>query len=114
MKRYIEQVLHPQGIDDLDAWLATWPVWPGCVNLAEEVVRMNRAVEQYQLPDHLPVDVPVLVLTGTNGPDFLRESARVVHEALPHSRLVEFDGISHSGPAEAPDQIAAEVDAFRR
>jgi pimeloyl-ACP methyl ester carboxylesterase len=113
VKRYIEQVLHPDGVDDLDAWLADWPVWPDCVDLAEEVVRMNRAVEQYRLPDRLDVDAPVLVLTGTNGPDFLRESARAVHEALPYSRLVEFDGVSHSGPSEAPDLISAEVGAFR-
>lgn len=112
VKRYIELVLHPEGTDDLDAWLEEWPVWPDCVELAEEVVRMNRAVEQYQLPDQLDVDAPVLVLTGTDGPDFLRESARTVHEALPHSRLVEFDGISHSGPGEAPEVITAAVDAF--
>ncbi|MUV86177.1 alpha/beta fold hydrolase [Natronomonas sp. CBA1123] len=112
VKRYIEQVLHPDGIDDLDAWLAEWPVWPDCVELAEEVVRMNRAVERYQLPETLDVTAPVLVMTGTDGPNFLRESARDVHEALPHSRLVEFDGVSHSGPGEAPKRIAAEVDAF--
>ena len=114
VKRYVEQVLHPDGIDDLDAWLAEWPVWPDCVDLAEEVVRMNRAVERYRLPDRLDVDAPVLVLTGTDGPDFLRESARDVHAALPQSRLVEFDGVSHSGPGEAPALVAAEVDAFRR
>jgi pimeloyl-ACP methyl ester carboxylesterase len=112
VKRYVEQVLHPDGVDDLDAWLAEWPVWPDCVDLAEEVVRMNRAVERYRLPDRLDVDAPVLVLTGTDGPDFLRESARAVHGALPHSRLVEFDGVSHSGPGEAPERVAAEVDAF--
>ena len=112
VKRYVEQVLHPDGIDDLDAWLAEWPVWPDCVELAEEVVRMNRAVEQYQLPATLDVDASVLVMTGTDGPAFLRESARGVHEALPHSRLVEFDGVSHSGPSEAPERIAAEVEAF--
>jgi len=114
VKRYVEQVLHPHGIDDLDAWLAEWPVWPDCVELADEVVRMNRAVEGYQLPETLDVTAPVLVMTGTNGPDFLRESARDVHEALPHSRLVEFDGVSHSGPGEAPARIAAAVDSFRR
>ncbi|AJF26042.1 hydrolase [Haloarcula sp. CBA1115] len=112
VKRYIEQVLHPDGIEDLDAWLAEWPVWPDCVALAEEVVRMNRSVEQYRLPDHFDVDAPTLVLSGTDGPDFLRQSARAVHDALPHSRFVEFDGVSHSGPAEAPALIAAEVDAF--
>lgn len=114
VKRYIEQVLHPEGINSLDAWLAEWPVWPDCVDLAEEVVRMNRAVERYQVPDRLDINAPVLVLTGTNGPDFLRESARAVHEVLPHSRLVEFDGISHGGPAEAPKLISAEVDSFLR
>lgn len=112
VKRYIEQVLNPEETNDLDAWLEEWPVWPDCVELAEEVVRMNQSVEQYQLPDQLDVDAPVLVLTGTDGPDFLRESARTVHEALPHSRLVEFESISHSGPSEAPEVITAEVDAF--
>jgi pimeloyl-ACP methyl ester carboxylesterase len=114
IKRYIEQVLHPDGIDDLDAWLAEWPVWPGCVDLAEEVVRMNRAVEGYQLPDTLDVDAPVLVMSGTDGPWFLRESARNVHAALPRSRFVEFDGVSHSGPAEATARVTAELTAFLR
>ncbi len=74
VKRYVEQVLHPDGIDDLDAWLDEWPVWPDCVALAEEVVRMNRAVEQYRLPARLDVDAPAAVLAGTDGPDFLRRA----------------------------------------
>jgi len=112
VKRYVELVLHPDGVDDLDSWLDAWPPWPDCVDLAEEVLRMNRAVEHYRLPDGLDVDAPVLVLTGTGGPEFLRESARDVHEALPHSRLVEFDGVGHGGPNEAPSLVAAEVAAF--
>ncbi|EMA00751.1 Pimeloyl-ACP methyl ester carboxylesterase [Haloarcula vallismortis] len=112
VKRYIEQVLHPNGIENLDAWLAEWPVWPDCVDLAEEVVRMNRSVERYRLPNRLDVEAPTLVLAGTDGPEFLRRSARNVHDALPHSRFVEFDGVSHSGPAAAPARITAEVDAF--
>ncbi|WP_396611272.1 alpha/beta fold hydrolase [Haloferax sp. S1W] len=112
VKRYIEMVLHPDGIDDLDAWLESWPVWPECVNLVEEVIRMNRAVEQYRLPNRLDIDAPILVLSGTDGPDFLRESARAVHDALPRSRFVEFDGVSHSGPSEAPKLVTAEIEAF--
>lgn len=112
VKRYVEHVLHPDGIAGLDAWLTEWPVWPDCVDLAEEVVRMNRAVEWYELPNRLNVDAPALVLAGSNGPDFLRESARDIHEALPHSRFVEFDAVSHSGPAEAPKVVATEVEAF--
>ncbi|ELZ27043.1 hydrolase [Halogeometricum pallidum JCM 14848] len=114
VKRYIEHVLHPGGIDDLDAWLATWPPWPDCVDLAEEVVRMNRAVEQYQCPTRFDVNVPVFVLSGTGGPDFLRESARAVHDALPHSWFSEFDTISHSGPAEAPELISSTAQLFLR
>lgn len=114
VKRYIEHVLRPDGTDDLDAWLAEWPIWPECVSLAEAVVRMNRAVEQYKLPNTLDVPAPVLVLTGTDGPDFLRESARAIHEVVPHSRLVEFDGISHGGPTEAPELISEEVGTFLR
>jgi len=112
MKLYVEQVLHPDGVADLDAWLAEWPVWPDCVDLVEEVVRMNYAVERYELPEKLDVEVPVLVLTGTEGPDFLRNSARATHDALPHSRLVEFDGVGHGGPSEAPGRIVAETRSF--
>ncbi|WP_123536842.1 alpha/beta fold hydrolase [Halosimplex salinum] len=112
MKLYVEQVIHAGEVDDLDAWLAEWPVWPQCVDLVEEVIRMNRAVERYTLPDRLDVDVPALVLTGTEGPQFLRESARNVHDALPHSRFVDFDGVSHAGPAEAPERVSREVRSF--
>ena len=114
MKRYVEQVIHAGEIDDLDAWLDDWPVWPACVDLAEEVIRMNRAVERYELADRLDVNVPVLVLTGTEGPEFLRDSACAVHEALPNSRLVDFDGVSHSGPGEAPERTVEEINSFLR
>ncbi|PSQ24468.1 alpha/beta hydrolase, partial [Halobacteriales archaeon QS_9_67_15] len=114
VKRYVEQVVHASEVDDLDAWLDDWPVWPACVDLVEEVIRMNRAVERYELADRLDVNVPVLVLTGTEGPQFLRESARAVHEALPNSRLVDFDGVSHSGPGEAPERTVAEMNSFLR
>ncbi|WP_135365195.1 alpha/beta fold hydrolase [Halosimplex halophilum] len=112
MKLYVEQVVLAGEVEDLDAWLAGWPVWPDCVDLVEEVIRMNYAVEHYELPERLDADAPALVLAGTEGPDFLRESARAVHDALPSSRFVEFDGVSHSGPSEAPERTAAEVRAF--
>lgn len=114
LKLYIDLVLHPDRSEDLDEWLSEWPVWPDCVDLVEEVVRMNRAVEQYRLPSRLDVSAPVLMLTGTAGPDFLRESTRAVHEIVPHSRLVEYHAVSHSGPAEAPDRVTSTIHSFLR
>jgi pimeloyl-ACP methyl ester carboxylesterase len=98
--------------DDLDRWLDEWPAWPACVERVEKTLEMNRAVETYDLPGRLDVNAPALLLTGTEGPSHLRDGVRAVHEALPDSRLVEFDGVSHLGPVEAPDLVTAEVRDF--
>ncbi|AZH24423.1 alpha/beta fold hydrolase [Haloplanus aerogenes] len=99
-------------IDDIDAWLDEWPVWPAPVDHVENTIRMNRALENHPLPDSLDVDAPVLLLTGSEGPSHLRESVRAVHDALPDSRLVEFEGVGHSGPTEAPDRTVEAVRDF--
>lgn len=112
MRFYVSEVMHGGEIDDLDGWLAEWPPWPGIVALTENVARINRAIEQYRLPDTLDVDAPVLLLTGTAGPPHLRDSIRAVDAALPDSRVVEFDGVGHGGPTEAPSRVIATVRAF--
>jgi pimeloyl-ACP methyl ester carboxylesterase len=111
-KRHLREVIHGGDVDDLDAWLEDWPVWPAPVEYAANTLRMNRALENHPLPDALDVDAPVLLLTGSEGPSHLRESVRAVHEALPGGRLVEFDGVGHSGPTEAPERVAATVQSF--
>ncbi|WP_338741282.1 hypothetical protein [Haloplanus salilacus] len=35
-----------------------------------------------------------------------------VRDALPDARLVEIEGVGHSGPTEAPARVADEVRAF--
>ena len=112
MKLHVDEVIHGGEIDDLDRWLDEWPAWPACVERVEKTYRMNRAVETYGLPDRLDIDAPALLLTGTEGPPHLRDGVRAVHEALPDSRLVEFDGVSHLGPVEAPERVTAEVREF--
>jgi len=116
MKLHLREVLHGDGIEeeDFEGWLDDWPGWPAEVEFVENTVRMDRALEGYRLPDTLDVDAPALMLTGTDGPPHLRESVRAVDDALSNSRLVEFKGVSHFGPTEAPDRISAEVRAFVR
>ncbi|WP_066419052.1 alpha/beta fold hydrolase [Halorubrum aethiopicum] len=112
MKFYIREVMHGGDIDDLDGWLAEWPPWPDIVALTENIARINRAIEQYQLPDSLSIDAPTLLLTGTEGPPHLRDGIRAVDEALTDSTFVEFEGIGHGGPTEAPDRVTSEVRGF--
>lgn len=44
------------------------------------------------------LDKPMLLLSGTRSPEFLRESIRSLEDVLPRARLVELQGLSHSGP----------------
>jgi pimeloyl-ACP methyl ester carboxylesterase len=110
-KLHLHEVLRDD-IEDFDAWLDEWPVWPAPVDHVENTLRMNRALEAHPLPDAFGVDAPVLLLTGSEGPAHLRESVRAVHDALPESRLVEFEGVGHSGPTEAPERTVEAVREF--
>lgn len=44
------------------------------------------------------IDKPVLVLSGTDSPAFLRHSARTLTDTVPHARHVELHGLGHDGP----------------
>lgn len=112
MKYYVREVMHGGEIEDLDGWLAEWPPWPDIVALADNIARINRTIEQYRLPDSVDVEAPTLLLTGTEGPPHLRDGIRAVHESVPDSKFVEFEGVSHGGPKEAPDRVTGEVRAF--
>jgi len=112
MKYYISEVMHGGEIDDLDAWLAQWAPWPDIIELAENIARINRVIEQYRLPESLDIDAPTLLLTGTEGPPHLRDGIRAVEKALSDNQFVEFDGVGHGGPSEAPDRVTSEVKNF--
>lgn len=112
MKLHLREVLRGGDVEDFDAWLEDWAGWPACVEYVENTVRMDAALETHELADSLDIDAPALLLTGTAGPQHLRDSIRSVHEALDHSRLVEFSGVGHLGPAAAPARVAAELRAF--
>ena len=114
MKRHVEEVIHGGSLsgEALDAWLEEWPVWPEYVRFVENSVRMNRALENYELPETVSLDAPALMLTGTEAPSHLRDGVRAANEAVVDSRLVEFDGLSHMGPNEDPERVVEAVRSF--
>lgn len=81
-------------------------------DLAETIVRENRAVERYRLGDDLGVSTPTLLLTGEYGPEHLRNGVRELHDALRNSRLVELADAGHVGISSVPERVASEVRAF--
>lgn len=90
------------------------PWWPEEANLhlTETVVRENRAVEAYDLPEEPDVPVPTLLVTGERGPEQLRDAVFALDRRLSDSRLVELAGVGHVGTRTAPDRLASAVTSF--
>jgi len=112
MKLHVAEVLHDGESEGLDAWLEAWEAWPEYVDFAETTLRMNYEIERYELDEEIDVGAPALVLSGTEGPQHLRDSARAVDEALVDGEFVEFDGVSHVGPVEAPERVSEAVGEY--
>lgn len=66
--------------------------------------------------EHVSIDCPVLLLSGTASPAFLRAAIRDLARIIPDSRHVEFDRLGHDGPwnSGGPAQVSAALHAFFR
>lgn len=105
LRSFWEQAIgedHPLGWDE---WLEDAP--PGHTFLRE-----SEAVATYDVPETIDVEAPTLSLVGTDSKPTLRESARMAHDAIPESQLIELDGHGHAGPATGPDTVAENVEVF--
>lgn len=67
---------------------------------------MSRVIEVYDLPDTIDIGTPVLLLTGSDGPSYLRDGIRAVDTSIPDSQLVEFEGLGHNGPVSDPERVS--------
>lgn len=88
-----------------------WPIWPECTEFARTIPRECRIVEQF-LPEDADVDVPTLLFTGTESPEYLRAGVGKLADVIPDSTVAELDGVGHAGVATAPDQVAARLESF--
>jgi len=114
MRLHLREVLHGGEISDeaFEQWLDEWPAWPGYARFTENALRMDRAIEAYELPATLDLGAPALLLTGSEGPPHLRDSVRAVEEVVGDGRLVEFEGVGHDGPTADPERVTGAVQAF--
>lgn len=101
--------------EELDAARSS-PIWPDMIDAAHTLPREMRANAEYEFDAARFADVstPTLVLTGGESPPFFREATAAVHDALPDSRLVTFDGQAHEPMNTAPDRFVDEVLTFVR
>ena len=78
------------------------------------VVHDARAHERYEFEParFYDLNTPVLLLTGSNGPAWVDESAQVIGGALPNSHTVVMAGQQHIAMDTAPDLFVREVMQF--
>jgi pimeloyl-ACP methyl ester carboxylesterase len=101
------------GEDTIDE-LASGPVWEARTRIVPTVPRELRAELAHRFdPDALAaLAMPVLLLLGTESPDWAVRSVRAYADAIPGAELRMLEGQGHSANMTAPDLLAAELERF--
>ena len=101
--------------DEIDV-LRSAPSWQGRVEAAHTVPREEIAGGEYEFVAARFADMttPTLLLAGTESPPPFIEATEAVHETLPNSRMVVFDGHGHVAMLTATDRFIEEVLRFAR
>jgi pimeloyl-ACP methyl ester carboxylesterase len=103
------------GLDpDALAQLRASPIWAVRVAAAHTIPRELRAEESYR-PDaraFAQLAVPVLLLLGSESPEWAEKGTKVVQSVLPDSRLALLEGEGHIAIMTAPELVADEVARF--
>lgn len=88
-----------------------WPIWPECVEFADTIPRECRIVERFD-PAEVAVDVPTLLLTGTESPPYLQAGIDILADRVPDTTVAPLDGVGHAGIAAAPGRVAEYLEPF--
>lgn len=90
------------------------PVWAARLAAVHTLTREGRAAQAFCLDREAlgALPFPVLVLRGTQSPEWLQAAAASTHDAIPGSRLVDLDGQAHMAMDTAPETFAREVTSF--
>lgn len=96
----------------------TLPSWSASVAAAHTILREMRAAAGAETAfDHeeaAKVRVPVLLVTGADSPDTIRDNPEMVTAALPNARLLVLEGQQHAADILVPEDFANHIVAFLR
>jgi pimeloyl-ACP methyl ester carboxylesterase len=114
--RVVREFLHDVGgysqaeIDEF----ALLPAWELRKQVAHTVPRELRAERSYQLdrPALAGLDIPVLMLVGSESPAWARRSTEAYAEALPRVEVRTLEGQGHGAAVAAPELLAVELARF--
>lgn len=101
------------GPDELEQLKAS-PVWAPRDAAAHTIPRELRAEEGYA-PDpdaFAALSIPVMLLTGSESPEWAERGTKLVNFLLPNSRVVVLEGQGHVALMTAPELLVAEVIRF--
>jgi len=90
------------------------PQWQRRVSIAHTLTREQRLESSYRpaLERFEAVEVPTLLMVGTESPPFLTEPVAILEKILPKARVVELQGQAHVAMDTAPDLFVGEVLRF--
>jgi pimeloyl-ACP methyl ester carboxylesterase len=97
----------------------TWAATPG--NRRQAIATATRAAkaewhalfsEPTPLHAFASVDVPTLLLTGTNSKESARAVARLLTAVLPQVRVEEIEGVGHMAPVTHPEWVNPLIERF--
>ena len=92
------------------------PTWPARVKAVPTITREIHAFYENPFdPDEAAkISVPVLVLTGADTPEEIKDDPDAVAAALPDARIVVIEGQQHLADVLAPEVFAGHVLGFLR
>ncbi|OBJ30024.1 alpha/beta fold hydrolase [Mycolicibacter heraklionensis] len=97
------------------AIMQSLPVWRKRVDVAHTIPREMQALSGTYQPDFdrfSQIEVPVMLLTGSDSPEPLKLAAEHLGRALPDVREVVLNGQAHFAMDTAPDMFLREIRMF--
>ena len=90
------------------------PIWQHTVSLTPSLSSELDAAAGYEFDAsrYSTLDIPLLLLLGSDSPALLREVSDALADVVPDVRITELKGQQHAANFDAPELFAAEVTKF--